>query len=69
MESPGSGKVKSRKQGESSQSKGKKQKIDTKHEGTKWRLNQDLIDQLLGSGPRARRSTQLREEINKLDDK
>lgn len=69
MESPSSGKSKSRKHGESNQPKGKKQKIEIEHEGTERRLNQDLIDQLPGSGPKARRSAQLREEIDKLDDK
>ena len=69
MESSGSGKGKGRKLGESSQSKGKKQKVDTEHEGTEQRLNQDLIDQLPGSRPKTRRSTQIRVEVDKLDDK
>lgn len=68
MESPGFGKVKSRNLGESSQTKGKKQKTKGEHEGIERRLNQDLIDQLHGSGPKARRSAQLSAKIEKLDD-
>lgn len=54
MESPSLGKLKSRKHGESSQPKGNKHKIEIEHEGIERRLNQVLIDQLPGSGPKAR---------------
>lgn len=61
--------------------KGKKQKtqeekyqkqpevVEAKEKVEKRKLSQDLIDQLLGSGDRARREVQLNPCMNKFEDK
>jgi len=67
----GSSETKTRQHIEKSQTKGKKQKIDIEKGGRtpKRKLNQDLVDQLPGSKPKARRIAQLRANVEKLEDK
>lgn len=70
MDSPGGLKNK-RQKAKSSKTKSKKQKIKTEQnvEVEQRKLHQDLLDQLRGSRAKSRRTTQLRPDAEKLEDK